>query len=300
MIQKNTPLRRSALIYTATSAGCSLLAIVLRLLSLILCYDASIGYFPKGAALPILSDLFGTASIVAFAVLSFLWFRKKEMSYAKSPSLAIKITAALAAVLSLLLGIYDLKASASVLDLLLCFGACLYFLLVLTGKTTPALSLVFGFCAILRLLGALADSYMDFLVPMNSPEKIWLYVGAVAGMFFLVCEIRALVTKPYTATWFFSAAAAMMIAASASIALIVGNLASRFYATPTHSALLTALLLLAIAIYAGARLVTVALNPEPPVEEEAVEEIQESEENEENEKIEEITEPEKTAEPDNE
>jgi hypothetical protein len=92
----------------------------------------------------------------------------------------------------------------------------------------------------------------------------------------------------------------MMIATSASIALIVGNLASRFYATPTHSALLTALLLLAIAIYAGTRLVTVALNPEPPVEEEAVEDIQESEENEENEKIEEITEPEKTEEPDNE
>lgn len=276
-MKNNLPLRRSALIYTAAALALTLLSTLLRALSLTLSYDASIGYFPAGAVLPILSEILGVASVIFFAVFAILCFRKKETAYAKKPSLAVKIVSGIAAVLSLLLGIYDLKVGASVLTLLFCFGACLYFLLVLTAKTTPALALAFGFCAILRLLSELASSYVDLFVPMNSPEKVWLYVGIVAAMFFLVSEIRALVTKPYTAIWFFSAASATLIVGSTSVALLVGTIHSLFYGRTDDGDLLFALLLLSLAIYAGTRLVTVSLTPLP----EEPEEIEETEETEE-------------------
>ena len=265
-MKNNVSLRRSALTYTALTLLLTVIALFLRLWTLVAYYDTSIGYFASGTLLPILSEALIIASVVAFAVLAILFFRKKETAYEKQPSLSVKIASAIVAALSLLLGVYDLKAGASVLALFFCLGACLYFLLVLTAKVTPVMALVFGFCVILRLLLVLAAAYTDFYVPMNSPEKVWLYVGIVAAMFFLVSEIRALVTKPYTATYLFSAASAVLVTSTSAIALIVGSRASIFYGESTDDAWLVALLLLAIAVYAGTRLVTVALNPLPTEE----------------------------------
>ena len=267
--------RRSALIYTAVAFALTAINLVLQALSLTLCYDASIGYFEPNAILPILSEVFPVASVVALAVLAILWLRKQDTEYPKTPNIAVKIASALSAAVSLLLGIHDLRVGASVVSLLLCFGACLYFLLVLTAKTTPVLALVFGFCLIFRLLAALAASYTDLFIPMNSPEKLWLYIGIVAAIFFLVSELRAHVTKPYTALWCFSAASAALLTGASAIALTLGNRASLFYGAPTEDGLLIALLLLAIALYAGTRLFGFALNPVPcklPKEAETIEE----------------------------
>ena len=273
-MNQNSP-RASALIYTAVAFALTAINLVLQVLSLTLCYDASIGYFEPNAILPILSEVFPVASVVVLAVLAVLWLRKRDTAYPKTPNIAVKITSAIAAVISLLLGIHDLKVGASVVSLLLCFGACLYFLLVLTAKTTPVLALVFGFCLIFRLLSALSASYTDLFIPMNSPEKLWLYLGIVAAIFFLVSELRALVTKPYTALWCFSAASASLLTGASAIALIVGNRASLFYGAPTEDGLIVALLLLAIALYAGTRLFSMALTPTPIELDEKAETIEE-------------------------
>ena len=269
-MEQTNRLRRTALIYTASAFALTLIAILLRALSLS-SYDASIGYFPSDALLPKISSIFSVAAIVLFAVVSLLKFRRQETAYQKkTPALAVRISAGLCAIFSLLLGIRDLREGSTILCLL-CLGTCLYFLLVLSAKTTPALSLAFGFCAILRLLGELAISYRNFLVPMNSPEKLWLHFACVAGMLFLVSEIRALVTKPYAGIWFFSAATATLVLGTTSVALIASNLGNLFYEAPTDGALRFAVLLLTLAIYTGVRLVTVALCPCPEETEEAEE-----------------------------
>jgi hypothetical protein len=106
---------------------------------------------------------------------------------------------------------------------------------------------------------------------MNSPEKLWLHLAAVAGMFFLISELRALISKPYTATLFFAAASATLLCAVAGGTLLAGSLADLFYGAPTKSETVFFALFLSLAIYAGARLCTIA--PCPP--EEAPEETSE-------------------------
>ncbi|MBO5938611.1 MAG: hypothetical protein J6Q82_03835 [Clostridia bacterium] len=290
-MEQNTPLRRTALFYTIIAFATAMISLVLQELSLIISYDTEIGYFESGAILPIITLVFGIASILFFALFSFLNFRKKEVAYPKATHPAVKLASAICAAISLLLGIYDLKAGSSVPELLFCFGACLYFLLILTSKTTPALSLVFGFCVILRLLTALAASYGNLFLPMNSPEKLWLSTAIVAAMFFLVSEIRALVTKPYTALWFFSAASAVSMLWPSSLILIQGSNEGVFYQPTDTGTMIFAFLLFAMSIYATMRLFTVAINPlpveAPEVIDDPTEDIEKIEETEETEPTEE-------------
>ena len=275
-------LRASALLYTFIALGLSVLTAVLGIFSVMRCYDASIGYYARGAVLPIILTILCAASVIFFAVFAILRFRKRDVAYAKNPSLAVRITALASAAVALLLAITDLRSGASILSLLLGLGACLYFLLIATKNATPALSLAFGVCAIFRWILVIAASYRDVFLPMNSPEKTWLHLAAVAGIFFLISELRALISKPYTATWFFAAASATLLSATAAVTMLTGELSHRFYG---KTSLVFSVLLLCVAAYAGARLVSMALCPKP--EEEVIEPT---------EKIEEIEEPEATEE----
>ena len=151
-------------------------------------------------------------------------------------------------------------------------------MLILSNKTTPALALVFGFCTILRMMLPLADSYMNLYLPMNSPEKLWLSTAVVAAIFFLVCEIRALVTKPYTATWFFSAATAVSVLWPSSLILILGSRDGVFYQPISMATLLFAVFLFTVALYAIIRLFTMAINPLPKEDAELPEETEPTEE----------------------
>ncbi len=300
-MEQNTPSSRKEFWYTVAAFASATISIILQMLSLAFFYDAEIGYFQNGAILPIIAALFSIASVLFFAVFSFLNFRKKEAAYPKTTHPAVKLASAICAALSLLLGITDLKSGASILGLLFCFGMCLYFLLVMTSKGTPALYLAFGFCAILRCLSALAASYVDFYLPMNSPEKLWLSTAVVAAMFFLVCEIRALVTKPYTAIWFFSAATAVAVLWPSSLILIQGSREGVFYQPITKSALIFAFFLFELGLYSIMRLFTMAINPLPKEAKEAPEVIEETvEESETPDKSEEAEPLEETQETDNE
>ncbi len=263
--------RPAARLYSLIAVGLTLLAAILGVFSLTKNYDTSIGYYSHEAVLPIVLAVLCAASVIFFAVFAILRFRGHETAYAKKPSLAVRISASASAAVALLLAISDLRSGASMLSLFLGLGACLYFLLIATEKATPALSLAFGFCTILRMLVEVVRSYTDLLLPMNSPEKIWLHLAAVAGIFFLISEIRALVTKPYTATWFFASATATLLAGTASLTLLLGNLTHRFYGAPTKSAIVFAVLLLCFAVYTGARLFAVSSCPKPEETEEITE-----------------------------
>jgi len=286
--ERTDSLRPAARLYCFIAVGLTVLAALLGVLSLTKNYDTAIGYYSHGAVLPIVLAVLCAASVVFFAVFAILRFRGHEAAYAKKSSLAVRISAFASAAVALLLAISDLRSGASMLSLFLGLGACLYFLLIATEKATPALSLAFGFCTILRMLVEVVRSYTDLLLPMNSPEKIWLHLAAVAGMFYLISEIRALVAKPYTATWFFASATATLLAGTASLTLLLGNLTHRFYGTPTKSAIVFAALLLCFAVYTGSRLFAVSSCPKPeelsePEEMEATEpeepeEIKETEE----------------------
>ena len=285
----NDALRSMALLYTLIALGLTVLTAVLGALSVMLCYDSSIGYYARGAVLPTVLSVVCVASVVFFAVFAILRFRHRDVAYAKNPSLAVRITAIASALAALFLAITDLRSGASILSLLLGLGACLYFLLIATKNATPALSLAFGVCAIFRWIIAIAISYRDIFLPMNSPEKVWLHLAAVAGIFFLISELRALIAKPYTATWFFATASATLLSATAAVIMLAGKLANRFY---SDVSIVFATLFLFVAAYAGARLVSVALCPKPEElpEEKEIEEIEEIEESETTEKTEETEE----------
>ena len=274
-------MRASVRIYLLATVGLTAIAAILGILSILLNYDIGIGYYSHHSVLPVVLTVLCTASVIFFAVFSIFRFRRGASAYAKVPTLAVRITAALAAAVALLLAIADLRSGASLLLLLIGFGTCLYFLLMASNKHTPALSLAFGFCAILRLTLEIARSYTNLLIPMNSPEKIWLHLSAAMGIFFLISELRALITKPYTATFFFAAASATLLCSTASLTILFGILSNRVYGAQTKSETLFAALTLCLALYAGARLFTVARNsrPEDESEKEIDQTIEDPEEN---------------------
>ena len=277
-------LRPSARLYRLVALGLTALASLLGVLALFLDYDTHIGYYSNGAILPIALAVVCVASVVFFAVFAILRFRGLPSAYAKKPSLAVRITAFASAALALYLAITDLHSGASIFVLLLGLGTCLYFLLMATEKATPALSLAFGFCTILRMVVEVVRSYTDLLIPMNSPEKIWLHLAAVAGIFFLISELRAIIAKPYTATYFFAAATATLLGTTSALILLLGNLTHRFYGTATRGSVIFALLFLAFSIYAGARFFAVVLCPTEAAEkqDELTEETEITEETEQN------------------
>ena len=277
--------RPSARLYRLVAIGLTAIASILGVLALFLNYDSLIGYYSNGAIFSIALAVVCVASVVFFAVFAIFRFRGLPSAYAKKTSLAVRIAAFASAALALLLAITDLRSGASLLALLLGLGTCLYFLLMATEKATPALSLAFGFCTILRLVVEVARSYTDFLLPMNSPEKLWLHLAAVAGIFFLISEMRAMIAKPYTATTLFASATAMLLGTTSALTLLLGNLTHRFYGTATKGSTVFAALLLAFSIYAGTRLFTIVLcpteeEPEKITEPEVTEEVTESEETE--------------------
>lgn len=285
--QRNETLRSSARLYTFVAVGLAVLASLLGVIALTQSYDTNIGYYNTSSPLPTVLTVLCTASVVFFAVFATLRFRACPSAYAKKTPLAVQITAAATAAVALLLAITNLRAGSSLFVLLMGLATCLYFLLIATKKMTPALSLAFGFCTMLRCIVEITSSYADLLIPMNSPEKIWLHLAAIAGIFFLLLEIRFLVGTPYTAIFFFAAASATLLCATASLTLLAGSLTALFYGAPTKSDILFFVLLFCLAVYAGTRLVTLAYNPNPIETIETLETIEANETTEENKDIEE-------------
>lgn len=270
-------LRRMTLLYACVALGLTPILTVLRCLNFLFFFDADIGYYSRGAALPIISAVLGAVAILACGVGAILWFRKKPISYPAKPSLAVRIAAVIAALGFLvytLTGLMPLSdgQSRSYLAVLCGLAAAVYFVLMACNRQKDSITVLTGFGAIVALVLALAGSYFNILVQMNAPDKLVFQLGCLAGMLFLVSEIRAIVSETRPALYLFATATGTILLGSASIPSII---AYHMGLLPNTDSLGGYYMLLGLFVYVAVRLVTLCIRPQPapvPVSEESADE----------------------------
>ena len=231
---KNTThsVRRMALSFFTIALILTLTATTLRIFNLFFFFNGSLGYYVSGALLPLLEWICLGASVALLLILSLLWFRKQSVGYAEHTPLGVRVGALFGAAGFGLLLIRDVLSyvdalnsdaewKTGIIPILLCLGAVAYFVLTAWNVRSEAFRLLTGFCVILRLLTSLSNSYFNFLIPMNAPDKLMFQLGVLSAMLFLINEIRALVSKPRPVFYLFSAGIALVFLSASSLPSIL-------------------------------------------------------------------------------
>lgn len=242
---------------------CAALSATLRTLSLFFFYD-KIGYYQTGAILPTVSSILFVAAIVFFAISArFLIKPAKEIS-APSPVERAAALIPMGAMIAELIGLaaalvkalpdkqvkwYDM--------LLLVFGAIavVFFASIAFSKQPSVLTSLTGVAFLVWLALTWISSYLDFTVPMNSPDKLFFQFGAVGAALLVFSELRALFRIPQLKTYYFSFFTGILTVAVSSIPDIIGHFSGLF---ASYSLLGKDLVLLALLVYAVVRLICVS------------------------------------------
>ena len=247
------------------------LSVILRILCLFLFFDSDIGYDRSDALLPVLSYVWIAIGMFFLAGTALLRFHKNKLirPVLDSNTLPLRITAGIAAVGLFALAVSDIVKNGNIWMGLMGLGACLYFLMQVSGTATLGLRVLTGLFVIARLLAMLASTYLDIMVPMNAPDKVLLLLACAAAMLFLICEIRVSVSGVRPALYSFSLSAAILLTGTASLPSIIASLTDSLSgSTPT----IYYYVLLTFCIYAIARLLALPFHShERPNEEESVE-----------------------------
>ena len=265
-------LRFKCLIYFAVAFVASLVGIVLRTVNLFFFFDSKPGYYVSGAVLPILEWV--CYGVFALLLLSgaMLWFRKQPIGYEQKTPLLARI-GAIAGVFGFGILLYadavlfaygTTQNVSGLVSLLLSAASVAYFLLTALNAKHEALRLLTGFCVILRLITALSNSYFNFFVPMNAPDKLMFQLGVLGAMLFLINELRAIVASPRSATYMFFAGIATLLLGASSLPSLLAlreGILSHTGLTPATVALLG--MYLAVAL----RFLSLCLSPTPKQEE---------------------------------
>lgn len=283
-------------LFILLSFGLSATATVLRLLSLLFFYDSDMAYYTVGAPLPIISNIFYAISAIFFIVAAFFLI-KPENDEIPAPNQAVKYAAlipcaALAVhALFILLDIvkiisefgaialrYILKGEViggvNRLDILLLVFAifsAIFFANIAFAKQHSLLTVISGTGVALWIGMSWVGSYMDFFVPMNSPDKLLFHFACIGAALLLVGELRAIYGIPNAKTYYFSLSCAILTLSVSAIPSIIGDFANSFriYSTEYENIVFFALL-----IYAAVRGFSLMPKKEPS-EQTTTEETQE-------------------------
>lgn len=266
-------LRRNALLYSGLVFLLTLISVVWRIINLFFFFDADIGYDASHAFSPVFAAIVMASSVIVFLVISVFLFRKAEFDYPHHTPIVLRIAAGIAAIGFLFRAVYAYanhseNDSFAFLALLTGVAGSCYFIFAAFRCQKESFRILTGFCVILHLVLALATSYFNVFIPMNAPDKLIFQLGCLAGMLFLINELRAWISHPRPVWYRFSAGCAVFLTASASIPSIIAYHTGRLTDTVFMAGYY---LLLGLCFYIAVRLVTVSLHSESPVKEEQTE-----------------------------
>ena len=258
LFDKNEASAKRLTLLSAIALGLALLATVGRIVCLSFFYDR-IGYFTRGALLPIALTLIYTLAIIFFAVAVFCnKYDAPSAKLSKASSLAALLPAVaffplivsgINAILSLPSGV---KAPLfDLLYLVLSVAASAYFLSLAFAKQPSSASIVLGVASILWAAFAWMGSYLDFYVPMNSPDKLFFHLACIASMLLVFSEVRAIYEIPRTKMYYFSFFTAIVCISTSAIPSLIASSGDVF---ASYSLANEDLVFTAIFIYAAIRL----------------------------------------------
>lgn len=236
-------------------------AAVLRTAAILLSYDAEIGYFARGTALPVLADvvcIIGTLAAVGFAFFCCPHGRAVYNVGARD-SAPVYFATAYAAFVMLGTFMHELwrclsertaasyfeKAAAvdnaytarslRIQGVLIIIGiiasaiSAIYFFCRLSGKGWREWYVILGFAPGLRGVSGMATIYFDMTVEMNSPNKMLLQLALISVMLYFLLELRMLLGEKKARPRAYAAVglAATVLTAAASVSLIAAYFAGQ-------------------------------------------------------------------------
>ena len=219
-----------AVLFLFLTALFAVITCALRSLSFFVGFDADIGYFRASSPIVIISGICMLLCIGFGAAVSFLINIENVPSESESLSAPRFVAATVSAILlcgTALFVIFRASKIPAPTLLVLLTGICLlgsaaYFLLRLRNGKAAA----FGFFTIFAPAMMLAVTYFDRYTQMNAPHKLSLHLCALAIMFAMLYELRALLGRPMpracTAATTVSASLCVIYALSNAIAFLGG------------------------------------------------------------------------------
>ncbi len=202
--------------------GVSVLCTALRIISTLFFFDTDIGYYQAGKVIPILSYIIPIAAIIA--AMAFCFVPKIRITaidaydtvYTRICAIIPTLGFATFSVVYILSLVEYSEAQLQIpFSFILCaicsVASCVFFVLKFLGKQANIAIVICGILTVLWLVLALAQSYFDVFVPMNSPLKTVFHFACLAAMLFTLCELRMGVDKTRTKLHIFASASAVIL-----------------------------------------------------------------------------------------
>ncbi len=274
-------------IYILATLAITLLVTVLRTIALLFFYDKEIGYyFISGSALPIVANVLYAVAVIFFAISAFLLLKPtdevkapnqtaKFVAFVPVATLAIYLISCLIKAFnwiktytvqtlidifmdSNLAGMTVTRLDIIFLGLGIVFSAVsiVFFVLFAIKKNPTKLLANCGVGLIIFIAVMWIDSYLDFYIPMNSPDKLFFHFGCIGAALLIVAELRAIygISKPKF--YYFSLFTAILALASSSIPYTIANFAGIF---KKYTVEYENLFFLGLLIYAIVRAITLMI-----------------------------------------
>ena len=286
----NIPTNKKTRGFAVSALILTLVAIILRAVSLLAFFEADIGYYQRGAVLPVIFNILCGVAIALFIIFPLVTLKKKEAvipRHAKATRTAALLPVAALAIMAWnrwQSAFETLKSGAEVsvlktaLPPLLILAALTFFVAACVGFERSALTAISGTLTIVMFAAELAISYTNLFVALNNPNKMLFHFTCLSAMLFLLYELRVIYGVSKARLWLFSTASAAFMLGCYSIPSIIAHLAGACESFDIRTDVAFA----AIFLFVVVRMLTALFGKEEPAEEE-------NEENEENEDSDDIT-----------
>ena len=214
-IQVSTKKFNKVKIYAIAAIIATVIAVVLRTVCLFYFYDIDIGYHSEGAVTTVF-EVFCLLAVLFFVSSAFVIKRDTPTPDGKGSGLFVKLGSAaallaFAAYFSMSVFSTALVASSTSFDLLSKITALMsivYFAIgVFAPNTNEKIRTLLGFGVIIWCVYALAITYFDIYVQLNSPDKIMLHLALISIMVFIVTELRCFIFQIKKGFYLFSVCA---------------------------------------------------------------------------------------------
>ena len=269
--------RRKFNIYVFGSIVATLICVLLRTLCVFLFYDLDIGYYTRGAALPIIFNIFLILSVALLGAGALLLTKDKGIDAQHNSQFVryisiVPFCAFLFFVANATNKFFAYSSLNAELDItfyisLLC-GLCgaIYFALTALDKNKAVVGLPLGFFTIVWFIVSLATSYFDSYVQMNSPDKLIFHMACLSGMLLILGEIRRYFSTPRKTLYIFSLSLASLFLLTSSVpSILVNLLGNGLY---RYVLLAEDTVCLGVGLFAVAKLVSIAFLEKEEIKEE--------------------------------
>ena len=248
----------------------TVLSLGLRIICLFFFYD-KIGYYKAGAPLPIIANILFGISIAFFLTASIFSINKKQS--VEAPAKASQYAAALpigALVFHLIrilrpvviTSIEDIKNGVfsfsninfsvygTIISILV--SVAFFFFIFISKKQFKTANFYLGLGALAYIFFCWMSSYFDAIIPINSTDKIFFYLGCAGAILFIFNEMCAIYGEVKSRFYYFSLFVAILTLSTSSISAIVGYSCNIF---KSYISLEADVFFITLAIYAIIRLI---------------------------------------------